>query len=161
MAEDAIRRTSHSMGTHKQDRIASLLKRCDVACPGIAENILSARFQVFRDEALKAVCSSGSVAVNDYDLTRPRRTGTTHGGIHLVGIEFSALFIKSCARGNLFPGLYAGDAFHITKDNNAHNVPSFFHNFRVAFILRRLYVLYRTTGGSYSRYSFLPIFQPK
>src|SRR5712692_11573072 len=125
MAEHAIGRPGHCMGTDEEDRITALLKRGDVACPGIAEDILCAGFQAFRKKALKAVCSPGTVAINYDDLACSCCASTAYSSIHFVGVEFSALCIESGTTCHLFPVLNARDAFHIAEDNNTHKILAF------------------------------------
>src|SRR5215471_15839429 len=113
------------MRAQKQDRIASLLECSSVPCPGIPEYILRSRFQLLRNEALEAIRAARTMAIHDNYLSCSCCPCPAHSSIHLVCIQFPALLIESCARSNLIPMLYTGDALHITKNNDAHNIPLF------------------------------------
>src|SRR5713226_2880427 len=122
MTEHPIGRAGHRMGTHKENSITPLLKRCDIACPGIAKDILRTDFQPVGEKALKTIGTARAMAINHLDHACTGCTGTTHGCIHLIGIELPALFVQCFTCRNLVPMLYTGNTFHITENNNVHTL---------------------------------------
>src|SRR5438270_2913066 len=65
------------------------------------------------------------MAVDHLDLACSGCTGSPHSRIHLISIEFPALFVEGFACRNLVPGLDARNTFHVTKDNDMHTIPPF------------------------------------
>src|ERR1700730_7686374 len=122
MTEHSIGRAGHGMGTHKENSITPLLKRCDIACPGIAKDVLRAYFQAIGEKTLEAIGTARAMAIDHLDHARTRCTGTAHGCIHFIGIELPALFIECFTCRNLVPMLYTSNTFHITENNNVHTL---------------------------------------
>src|SRR5579872_3631994 len=108
------------MCAHEQNGVASLFKSLDVASPGIAEDVLRPRFQVFGQETLEIVRAARAMTIHYNDVTDTRRTSAAHSRVHLIGVQFAALLIKWMTGGNLLPRLNTRDTFHITENHDPH-----------------------------------------
>src|SRR6266568_4422574 len=160
MAEHAVGRTGHSMGANEENSVAALFKGSDITGPWIAKDVLRTSFQAVREKAFETIGC----------------TGAPHSRIHLISIEFPALFVEGFACRNLVPGLDARNTFHVTKDNDMHTIPpctwypqkfffpaytypqvgfppfcSIFYNLASFGRVLGFLVLFFMTGGSYSR----------
>src|SRR5436190_9387937 len=65
------------------------------------------------------------MTIDHLDLACSGCTGPPYSRIHLISIEFPALFVEGFACRNLVPGLDARNTFHVTKDNDTHTIPPF------------------------------------
>src|SRR6266702_4961890 len=125
MAEHAVARTCHSMGANEKNSDAALCKTRDTTGRWIVKDVLRTSFQAVRKKAFETVGSAGAMTVDHLDLACSGCTGAPHSRIHLISIEFPALFVEGVACRNLFPGLDARNTFHVTKDNDTHTIPPF------------------------------------
>src|SRR5260370_17904494 len=100
--------------------MTGLLKRIDIACPWMGEDIFRARFQALGDETLKIISPSGTVTIEHGELACSGSAWCAYSGIHLIGIQLAAFLVESRPAHYLFPVLNAGDTFHITENNNSH-----------------------------------------
>ena len=93
------------------------------------------------------------MAIDYLDLTGSGGASSPHSGIHLVSIEFPALFVEGFTCRDLLPGLDARNAFHVTEDNDTHTIPlcPIFYNLACFGRVLGFLVLSFKTGGSYSR----------
>src|SRR5579875_3822438 len=154
MAENAIRRPGHRVRAHEQNGIAALLKRRDVTRPGITKDIFRARLQALRHEALETIGTARAMTVHHHDLAGTGCARSTHRRVHFVRVEFATLLIQCRSACDLLPGFDTRNAFHITKDNNAHNTSSLIYGHAVCALLlivvHHLQWAYHTRGRVFS-----------
>src|SRR2546428_13672900 len=74
-------------------------------------------------KTFEAICSTGSVTIDDDDISCTCCASAAHGSVHLICIQFSALLVQCFTCRNLVPMLDARDAFHITENSNLHTLP--------------------------------------